>query len=64
LMLLQGMSIDFTLRDIIYVFGLPVSISLIFIKNHNFVRLATILFFVLMVVLLGYDMLSQYMYGS
>lgn len=64
LMYIQGMSIDFTFRDIIYVFGLPLSISLIFIKNHKFVRWATILFFVLMVVLLGYDMLSQYMYGS
>lgn len=63
LMLLQGLSFGNAIRDIIYLFGLPMSISLIFIKNHTFVRWATILFIVVMVALLGFDMLSQYIYG-
>lgn len=64
LILLQGLSIAFNSRDIIYLFGLPVSVSLIFIKNHKFVRWTTVFFFVLMLLSIGHDMLLQYIYGA
>lgn len=65
LILIQGMS--FTLlnsRHAIYLFSLPISLSLIFINSHKYVHWATILSFVLMLFSLGYYMLTQYISGA
>lgn len=64
LKLIQDQSISFNRHDIIYLIGLPTSVSLIFIKNRKYVRWATILSFAFMLLLLGSEMLLQYIYGA
>ena len=64
LIFLQNRSFAFNPRDVIYLFCLPISISLIFVKNYKYVRWATVISFVLMLLSLAYDMLLQYIYGA